>query len=133
VIGRALVLLALLSLSAACLAADSRVRPDLCPGHSDSLFARHHVKSVDFSFFFRSLDTAIDAAAMVDERRFEVKVWRAAVGDLWRVFIEYRELPTAAQFAQDKAALRRISNSLSGEFWDASCTSFPFKASNPLR
>ena len=83
--------------------------------------------------FFQSLDTAIDAAAMVDERRFEVKVWRAAVGDLWRVFIEYRDLPTAGQLALDRESLKRLSNSLSGEFWGASCTSFPFKASDPLR
>ncbi|MFY8134840.1 MAG: hypothetical protein ACOVKS_07545 [Aquimonas sp.] len=114
----------LLWLPIASVAAETRVRPDLCPG--GGYFADHAVRSVDFSIFLRSLDDAIETAAAVDEQRFRVKVWRAAVGDRWRVHIEYRELPSAEGLAAESAVLEDLAGRMSGEFWPASCVGFPY-------
>jgi hypothetical protein len=119
-------LLLLLSMLPVVSSADeSRVRPDLCPG--GGYFADRPVRSVDFSIFLHPLDDAIETAAEVDEQRFRVGVWRAAVGDLWHVNIEYRELPSAEQLAADSAALEQLAGRMSGEFWAASCIGFPYR------
>ncbi|MFN7783821.1 MAG: hypothetical protein ACK5PG_13935 [Lysobacterales bacterium] len=108
-------------------AADPRIRPDLCPGGARGYFADHPVRSVDFSIFLQPLDDAIETAAAVDDQRFRVRVWRAAVGDLWHVNIEYRELPSAEQLAADSAALEELAGRMSGEFWPAGCIGFPYR------
>lgn len=108
-------------------AADPRIRPDLCPGGARGYFADHPVRSVDFSIFLQPLDDAIETAAAVDDQRFRVRVWRAAVGDLWRVHIEYRDLPSPKEFAADIAALKGLAGRMSGEFWPAGCDSFPYR------
>lgn len=115
----------LLLLPVASGAAESRVRPDICPG--GGYFADHPVRSVDFSIFLQPLDDAIETAAAVDDQRFRVRVWRAAVGDLWHVNIEYRELPSAEQLAADSAALEELAGRMSGEFWPAGCIGFPYR------
>ena len=93
---------------------------ELCPGfHAKGL----SVRRVDFMGFLPSEDAAVEAAAEIDEARFEVTARPAAIGFEWVVIAAYRQLPSLPILEQDRRTMKALGRRFGADGFTHSCIS----------
>jgi len=101
--------------------ASGALRPDLCQGEH---FRAHPVAAVDYLGFFASGAQADAAAREIDAQKFAVELREAAVGEgLWSLKATYRSLPSAADFARDRAVMAALGKRHGADSFLPGCTS----------